>query len=155
MKHAMVLCLVLTLSGVAAAETRHDFTAVTLDGDSLSLADFRGRVVLVEFWASWCPPCREQLPHTAALEDELDDLVVLAVSVDTRRERVERFAERVRLPRRVLLDPEGHIAARFALEAMPWAVLVDRDGTVLWEGSRISDGRRTLDEAVGRVRRSE
>ena len=148
-----ILLLVLPLA--AAADPALDLDAVTVAGDTISLSDFRGRVVLVEFWASWCPPCREQLPRAAELERELEELVVLAVSVDTRRERIERFMERVQVPRRVLVDPQGRIAERFGVEAMPWAVLLGADGRVLWKGSRIDAGRSALDEAVRRVRASD
>ena len=151
----LLLLLALVLPRGARADRAPQFDAVTIDGDSVSLADFGGRVVLVEFWASWCPPCREQLPHAAALEDEFADLIVLAVSVDTRRDRVERFVERVRLPRRVLLDPDGHVAARFQLEAMPWAVLIGAEGEVLWAGNRVSDARDVLEDAMRQIRTSD
>ncbi len=152
---ALVVFAWLVTPRFARAEPAPDFEAQTVAGDSLALSDFRGRVVLVEFWASWCPPCREQLPRAAALESELEDLVVLAVSVDTRRDRLERFMERVQVPRRVLLDPEGRIAGRFEVEAMPWAVLIGADGALLWQGSRIAEGRGALDDAIRRVRASD
>jgi len=150
-----VATLIILLPLVAHADPAPRFSAITVNGDSLALADFRGRVVLVEFWASWCPPCREQLPSAAALEREFADLIVLAVSVDTRRDRVERFMERVSLPQRVLLDPQGRIAAQFELEAMPWAVLIGIEGQVLWKGSRINEARDALEEALRGTRTSD
>ncbi len=156
MMRMLVLALLMcALSQTAGAQPAPSFEVVSLEGDSLSLGDFRGRVVLLEFWATWCPPCREQLQHAAALEQEFDDLVVLAVSVDTRRDRVERFAERVRVPSRVVLDPQGRLAGLFEVQAMPWSVLVDEDGMVLWQGSRIGEVRATLDDALRRVRATD
>ena len=59
-------------------------------------------------------------------------VVVLAVSVDKRQERIKRFGKRITLPKRVLLDPEGGIAARYEVGGMPWTVLIDPDGNVVW-----------------------
>ena len=109
-----------------------DFAAPNLQGDTLRLAAFRGRVVLVDFWASWCPPCRAELAHLARLEQETPELVVLAVNVDHERERVDGFSRRNKLPRHVLLDPAGRIASRYAPPGMPWTVLVDRAGRIAW-----------------------
>jgi thiol-disulfide isomerase/thioredoxin len=107
-----------------------DFRATSTEGDTIQLSSFRGRVVIVDFWASWCPPCREQLERLAALEKQQPNVVVLAVNVDTRRDKVEQYARRVTLPRRVLLDPGGRIASSYAVQGMPWTVLVDPEGRV-------------------------
>jgi thiol-disulfide isomerase/thioredoxin len=107
-----------------------DFRATSLAGDTLQLGSFRGQVVLVDFWASWCPPCREQLQRLAALEKQVPGVVVLAVNVDSRRDKVEAYAKRFALPRRVVLDPQGTIAARYAVQGMPWTVIVDPRGNV-------------------------
>jgi thiol-disulfide isomerase/thioredoxin len=122
-------------SGVAPAVRSGkapDFVATCLGGDTLRLASFRGRVVLVDFWATWCPPCRAELAHLAKLEKENPELVVLAVNVDHERGRLDGFARRNLLPRHVLLDPAGRIAERYALPGMPWTVLVDREGRIAW-----------------------
>jgi peroxiredoxin len=110
-----------------------DFRAPSTAGDTVQLSAFRGQVVIVDFWATWCPPCRDQLARLAALEEQIPELVVLAVNVDSRRDKVDAFARRVRLPRRVLLDPEGRIAARYAAQAMPWTVLIGPRGTLVMQ----------------------
>ena len=120
------------LAPPAAAAERFALAGATLQGDSLDAADLAGRIVLVEFWATWCPPCREQLVRLAALERQRDDLVVVAVNLDTRRDKVERYAARNTLPQRVLLDPSGRIAERAGVAAMPWALLLDTGGRVVW-----------------------
>jgi thiol-disulfide isomerase/thioredoxin len=122
----------LVLGGVVPvwAGAAPDFRAVSLAGDTLQLGAFRGQVVLVDFWASWCPPCREQLQRLAALEKQVHGVVVLAVNVDSRRDKVDAYAKRVGLPRRVVLDPQGTIAARYAVQGMPWTVIVDPRGNV-------------------------
>lgn len=140
---------------VAIADMAPDFEAPTLDGERVRLDQFRGQVVLIDFWATWCGPCRDQLPKLAALETELGDLVVLAINVDRRRDRVERFAERVQLPHRVLVDPEAGVAERFDIGGMPWAVLVGADGRILWQGSRGDEAVQRARDALRRAKVSE
>jgi thiol-disulfide isomerase/thioredoxin len=147
-----LLCLV--PASPAGAAPAPDFAAVTLGGDSLRLGNFRGKPVLVEFWAPWCAPCHEQIPVLAGLEPQVDGLVVLAVAEEKRRDRVARFVERVRSPRRVLLDPDGRIAAAYAVEAMPWSVLIAPDGRVLWQGPRVGDAN-AVRERLGQAGRDK
>jgi len=136
-----VLAMTLLLCSASGARSGEavDFEAVTLNGDSLRLSDFRGRVVIVDFWATWCPPCREQLPLLAALEKQVEDVVVLSVCVDRHRDKIEKFAQRVDLPERVLLDPSGAIAELYEVQAMPWTVLIDPLGRVVWQQSALPE----------------
>lgn len=126
-------CILLT-AGVASAAEAPDFQATTLQGDAVQLSSYRGQIVVLDFWATWCPPCRAQLERLAALEKEMPEVVVLAVNVDSRRDRVEKYVRRTAVPRRVVMDPTGAIAARYAPQAMPWSVLVDAQGRVVSSG---------------------
>lgn len=96
------------------------------------LEELRGKVVLVDFWASWCAPCLHALPAYALLRSDLGPrgFEVLAISVDEQRKDAERFLER--RPVAVLLahDPDGAWAKAFAVKAMPSSYLVDRNGVV-------------------------
>lgn len=135
MKRAVVVTLAglaaaLVGAGPAGAGTAPDFAAVTMAGDTLRLSSYRGRVVVLDFWASWCPPCRHELDALARLEERLPEVVVLAVNLDTRRDRLVAYTRRARLPKRVLLDPQGAIAARYAPQSMPWTVIVDAQGRI-------------------------
>ena len=136
---------------VAQAGSAPDFRAVSLDGDTLQLASFRGQVVILDFWASWCPPCREQLERLASLEKDVPGLVVLAVNVDTRREKVDRYVRRAQMPRRVLLDPSGAIAGHYGVQGMPWTVLLDERGQVV--SARGGWGAAELPKLASEVRR--
>jgi peroxiredoxin len=103
-------------------------------GGSASLDDYAGEVVLVNFWATWCQPCRAELPALEALQAELagEGLRILAVSVDAASaEAVARFAaERgLRLP--VLHDPSEAVARRYGAFAYPTSVVVDRAGRIV------------------------
>jgi cytochrome c biogenesis protein CcmG/thiol:disulfide interchange protein DsbE len=115
--------------GAAAAP---NVTLVDGSGKSLRLADLAGNVVLMDFWASWCIPCRTSFPAIDALQRELGPkgLVVVAVNVDEQRKNAEAFlAERPHVMR-VAFDPTGQAAQAFALQAMPSAVVIDRSGHI-------------------------
>jgi thiol-disulfide isomerase/thioredoxin len=142
------------LAPPAAAAERFELAGTTLRGDTLTAADLAGRIVLVEFWATWCPPCREQLGRLAALERQRDDLVVVAVNLDTRRDKVERYAARNTLPQRVLLDPSGRIAERAGVAAMPWALLLDAGGRVVWSQPAAQTSAAQVLRDVERLKRT-
>ncbi|MDH3685360.1 MAG: TlpA family protein disulfide reductase [Myxococcales bacterium] len=108
-----------------------DWSLPTAAGDRATLADFRGRVLILNFWATWCGPCRRELPALQALRESLagEGLEVVAVSVDTSDpEAVARFARErgVRFP--VLHDPSEEVARRYATAAWPTTFVIDRDG---------------------------
>ena len=100
----------------------------------MRLADARGDVVLVNFWATWCPPCRRELPELQALDTALggEGLRVFAVSVDAgATDALARFASARALRFPVLHDRDGEVARRYAVGAYPTTVVVDRAGRVV------------------------
>jgi thiol-disulfide isomerase/thioredoxin len=106
-----------------------DFTLKTLDGTSdLSLKDFRGNVVVIDFWASWCAPCRRSLPELASLESK--NVKVLAVNIDDVRQNGIEFLKRNRITLRALYDGEKRVASRYDVPAMPSALIIDKQGVV-------------------------
>ena len=111
-----------------------DWELPDLAGRSHRLADFRGRVVVINFWATWCGPCREELPALQALAAALggEGLAVVAISVDWDREPVARFAEQHGLEVPVLHDPTEAIARQHLANAWPTTVVVDRAGRVAY-----------------------
>jgi thiol-disulfide isomerase/thioredoxin len=148
---ALVVAAIVAATSRAQAGGAPDFRAASLEGDTLQLASFRGQVVIIDFWASWCPPCREQLERLAGLEKDVPGLVVLAVNVDTRRDKVERYVRRAQMPRRVLLDPSGVIASHYGVQGMPWTVLLDGHGQVV--SARGGWGAAELPKLASEVRR--
>ncbi len=141
---AGIALLSLLLPLQAAATPAPGFEAKTLAGTTVRLQDYRGQFVLLDFWSSWCGACRAELPRLAVLEREVDGLVVLTVNLGEEPERIRGFAGKVTLPRHVLLDPEGAIAERFAVPALPWQVLVDPSGSIVRQGRRVHDGAAAL-----------
>src|SRR5262245_7990690 len=102
----------------------------TQGGGTLSIASLRGEVVVINFWATWCPPCRRELPQLDALHAELAQRQgrVLAISIDRDPENVKRFARKLDLKLPILVDgPEG-LARRLDLEHIPFTVVLDRRG---------------------------
>jgi peroxiredoxin len=113
-------------------DRRPDITLADRDGKPRSLSEWDGRPQVINFWATWCAPCREELPALARLHGELADqgLLVVGVSVDARPELAARFARERALAFAVLGDPREEVARRFGVRAYPTTVVVDRAGRV-------------------------
>ena len=106
----------------------------SIDGKRISIADFRGKVVVVDFWASWCPPCREGLPHIQNLSSNADfrarGLVVLAVNEQENAADIRRFIDQSHYTFTVLSDPDGSAARAYSAISLPTTVVIGRDGTI-------------------------
>lgn len=111
-----------------------DFTLPDLQGKPHRLSDFRGRVVFLNLWATWCPPCRLEMPSMEALYRRLRhrDLVMLAVAEDAGgAAAVAPFVREVGLTFPVLLDPEATLSPRYGATGYPETFIIDRDGRVV------------------------
>lgn len=109
------------------------FDVPSLRGDArLALEQFRGKVVLLDFWASWCTPCGQSLPLYEKLRSDLSGrgFELVAIGLDEDAEDGRAFLERFDVHYPVGSDPEGMVASLYALKGMPYAVLIDRDGVV-------------------------
>jgi thiol-disulfide isomerase/thioredoxin len=108
------------------------FAAKTLDGEKLTSDGLRGKVVLIQFWATWCPYCRKDEPALEAVtkEFEKDGLVVLAVDMGEPRRKVKKYVEEARRPWKVVLAEDTTLAAICEAKAYPLYVLIDREGVV-------------------------
>jgi thiol-disulfide isomerase/thioredoxin len=107
------------------------FTLRSIDGQSvLSLADLRGSVVVVDFWASWCAPCRQSLPRLASLQAEKGGVRIIAVNIDDDRKNAVEFLRRNRVKLVSLYDEAKRVVDRYAVPSMPSAVVIDRRGVV-------------------------
>jgi cytochrome c biogenesis protein CcmG, thiol:disulfide interchange protein DsbE len=117
-------------------EPAPDYSAVTLAGDSVSLADLRGEPVLLNVWATWCAPCRVEIPELQALHEAHHDqgLRVVGVTVDARAaERdVHQFIDEFGMTYDVWWDPDHTVLDRFRGSGVPLTVLIDREGRIVW-----------------------
>ncbi len=113
-----------------------EFRLATLDGKQASLSDFRGKVVMVHFWATWCPPCVEEIPTLERLYRSFTgrDVELLAVSVDEGGAgAVTSFLHRNKLSLPVLLDPGGTVARSYGTLKFPETYILDRSGIVRYK----------------------
>jgi peroxiredoxin len=120
------------LSGGAASPTAAapDFTLRTADGRNLRLQELRGQVVMVNFWASWCAPCRVEMPHLNKLSDKYraSGFTLLGVNVDDDPRNAMNAAARMGVKFPVLLDADKRVVKMYDVATMPSTVLIDRDG---------------------------
>ncbi len=121
-----------------------DFALDGPDGHALSLKGLRGKVVFLNFWATWCVPCRQEMPAMERLYQSYRarGLAVVAVNYKESPAEVKAFMEELHLTFPAVLDRRGAVATSFAVRSLPVTYLVDRDGKVLWKalGNRGWDG---------------
>jgi thiol-disulfide isomerase/thioredoxin len=123
--------LVLAASILAAAPVAVPATAMAAEAEgTLDLAQYRGKVVYVDFWASWCAPCRQSFAYLNRLRASYDskDLVIVTINLDHDRNSAARFLQSNSTGLPVIYDPKGAIATRFQVSAMPTSVVIGRDG---------------------------
>ena len=114
-------------------------------GTSHSLDSYRGSVVFLNFWATWCAPCRTEMPAMQALHERLADtggFAMVAVNLQEDAARVQGFADELELSFRILLDSSGEISATYGARTLPMSYIIDKDGSIL---ARII-GTRSWDE---------
>lgn len=124
----------------AATSRAPDFTLKTTDGGAISLSSLRGKVVLLNFWATWCPPCRAEMPDLEALQRHYGadhEFVVLGVNNMEGADEVAAFAQRQGITFPLLLDADGRVGAKlFGVRYLPTSLIIDRDGYIrdVWQG---------------------
>ena len=120
------------LPAIATSSAAPDFTLRTLGGPNLRLAEQRGRVVMINFWATWCGPCRQEMPQLSKLYDKYRaaGFVLLGVNVDDDVRNATAVATKLGVSFPVLLDTDKTVSKLYELATMPSTVLVDRDGQV-------------------------
>lgn len=117
--------------GTGIGELAPDFTGTTLEGDSLTLSDFRGQLVLVNDFATWCGPCQAETPYLVEVYNaEGGDMVVIGLNLQESESKVEEFKKRHNIPYPLLMDPEGEITAIYRPIGLPTSWFIDSDGVV-------------------------
>ena len=130
-----------SLSTIPVAEVNYPAPELTLEnikGTTESLADFRDKVVLLNNWATWCPPCKAEMPTLVAFYNEhaKDGLMIIAVEAGEPKDLVQKFADQFQMPFSVWLDPDGKSLQAFRNGSLPNSYVIDRTGTVrlAWTG---------------------
>ncbi|AFH50635.1 Thiol-disulfide isomerase-like protein [Ignavibacterium album JCM 16511] len=111
-----------------------DFKLKTLEGKEVKLSDFRGKVVIVDFWATWCPPCRKGIPDLISLQDEFKkDLVVIGISLDQQNtiKDLKPFIENYKINYPVVLGDEKVVKDYGGINAIPTSFIIDQKGNIV------------------------
>ncbi len=109
-----------------------DFSVMTLDGQEITLSKLKGKVILIDFWATWCGPCRESIPHLIDLHKthEAEGFEVIGLSQDKGdEEAVRRFVKSLDIPYPIAIAPE-EVSRSFRVSALPTTFLIDREGKI-------------------------
>ncbi len=121
-----------------------DFTLTNMQGEKVSLSQLRGKVVILNFWATWCPPCREEMPSMEQLYRDFKEkgLILLAINVEENGEQaVSKFLQRTPYSFPILLDKDGIAQNAYGVFRFPESFIIDRDGVVV---EKIIGGRDWL-----------
>jgi len=156
LKRWLLPMLLVSAAGAAAAAVQlsanaPDFTLRSVAGANLRLAEQRGQVVLVNFWATWCGPCRQEMPHLNRLYDKYRSagFVLLGVNIDDDPRAAADLAAKLGLHFPVLLDTDKKVSRVYDMSAMPATLLIDRDGRVRHIHRGYRDGvEQTYEEQV-------
>jgi peroxiredoxin len=119
---------------IAAGRVAPDFKLTGLDGKPGSLAELRGKVVFLNLWATWCPPCREEMPSIQTLHQHFEkapDFVVLTVSEDSNPSQVGAYIKQHNFDFRVLLDPGNTVGEAYDVSGLPESFVIGRDGRIV------------------------
>ena len=136
----LVLFALLTLTAQAGelkpykGKPLPDFSLMDLKGEKHSLSDYKGKVVLLNFWATWCPPCVKEMPSMQRLQDKYQskDFEILAVNMGEDSTTIEIFLQKMTLNFPILLDSDGAILKQWKIFAFPTTFLVDREGNIAY-----------------------
>lgn len=120
------------VQGAVVDEAAPDFTLKSRGGDNMRLQEARGDVILINFWASWCGPCRKEMPALEQLQQRYQELgfQVWGLSVDEEIDDANQILEDIPVSFPILYDNEGMVSELYAVDAMPTTVIIDRDGQV-------------------------
>jgi peroxiredoxin len=133
LKHLLTsLLLGLATAAMAGTAPAPDFALKSDSGENLRLSELRGEVVLINFWASWCGPCRQEMPILNELHEQYQDMgfTVLGVNVEENSAQARKLLEDMPVTFPVLFDTDSKVSRQYDVVAMPSTVLVDRDGNV-------------------------
>lgn len=129
---AASLLLAMTVDAGELSGPAPNFSLMSRSGEQVSLEDLKGQVVMINFWATWCGPCRREMPHLEALHQRYSNLgfTLLGINVEDDTRGVEKFLRETPVSFEVLYDPTNKVSALYDVIAMPSTVMVDREGNL-------------------------
>ncbi|HLG23540.1 MAG TPA: DUF3179 domain-containing (seleno)protein [Candidatus Nanoarchaeia archaeon] len=117
-------------TGIAIGKTAPDFELETLEGKKVKLSDYSGRKVILNFWASWCPPCREEMPEFQKISENNPDIAVLGVNLQESKEAVQSFTNKLGIKFSILLDPNSQVKNMYNVFTQPVTYFIDEKGKI-------------------------
>ncbi len=153
----IVICILLIYSSVfyaqAVGDKAPDFSMADINGNTVRLSDLKGKVILVDFWASWCVPCKKSMPHIIELYNNRTDsaFTVIAVNVDEERSKINDFANSINVtfPFPVIFDKESKLPPLYNVEGMPTSIIIDKEGVIRFkETGFTSDVKEKMDSMI-------
>lgn len=137
-KKTLILLTFLLLSSKLLAqsigEKAPDFSGNSFTGEEIKLSDFKNKILILDFWASWCSPCRKEMPFLIELHEKFEnkDFEIIAINIDTKESKAQNFLEKLEIKPNfpLLWDKSSKIPPKFKLETMPTTYLIDKKGNI-------------------------
>lgn len=133
-----------------------NFTLVNRDGEEKSLRDYEGQITFLNFWESWCPPCKQEMPDFQKIHEEYDDVLILTVNTEKEKDReiVDKFLDDNGYTFEVLLDQKQEVARKYYISSIPSTFFIDKDGIFRgnWPGMLTYE---QMEEAIDSLREFE
>lgn len=118
-------------TGIAVGDKAPDFVLQTVSGEKVKLSDYKGKKVFLNFWATWCPPCKEEMPHMQSFyEKKPEHVEILAVNFEESQQRITDFTGQYGLTFPILMDKDGKVAEIYEIYTIPTTYVLNEDGTV-------------------------
>ena len=146
-------------ANLSAGTKAPNFTLPTLNGKTITLADYfkkPGKVVVLDIWATWCPPCRAAVPHLVALSKKFKDKPVqfVGIAIDKDKSAVADFVDRQKIGYTIGLDPEGRkVGERYDLATIPTIYIIDRNGVIRYIHAMFPTNPRTGKDDPGKIQK--
>ena len=132
---AAMLAFAWPAAGTDGAAPAPAFSLPSREGKQVSLADLKGQVVMINFWASWCGPCRKEFPALDQIYAKYKPMgfTLVAINVESEKSDAEKFLSATPASFPILFDPDNAVSGKYGVSAMPTTILVDRQGRVRWQ----------------------
>ena len=151
------ICLTLVFGSCAYAQKAPVFE-LPGNNKNINLENLKGKVVYLDFWASWCDPCRKSFPWMNDMHSryDSDEFIIVAVNLDTSKTDATKFLQKVPASFNVAYDPDGNVAEKYQLKAMPSSYLIDKRGNLVFAHKGYREGDTTeIEEKIRQLLHSK